>query len=185
MINVNVSTSKISINVSALKIQGVFKNHKFFSVSKFWHLELFWRDLLCNLTLRTFRGHQIKKTPIIYWYLCHEHAVEACSHHQKAMIDHTHYRNSWKTGYLFSVTLLAPAFFNLSDALEVPGAVKVRMDLNLFSPSILDYFSLIFSRKSQAYVLYGLLWNLGTKATPKDESGQKVSSLLTFTTSNC
>ena len=24
--------------------------------SKFWHSELFWWDLLCNLTLRTFRG---------------------------------------------------------------------------------------------------------------------------------
>ena len=50
-------------------LQGVFfnwcppKNHKFFLVSKFWHLELFWWDLLCNLTLTTFRGALIKKTP--------------------------------------------------------------------------------------------------------------------------
>ena len=37
------------------------KNHKFFFVSKFWHLELFWWDLLCNLTLKTFRGVPVKK----------------------------------------------------------------------------------------------------------------------------
>ena len=52
------------------KLQGVFfnwcppKNHKFFSVSKFWHLELFWLDLLCNLTLRTFRGVPVKKNTL-------------------------------------------------------------------------------------------------------------------------
>ena len=88
-----------------------------------------------------------------------------------------------KSDNLFSVTLLAPAFFNLSDALEVPGAVKVRIDLNL--SFITRLFFIDSFRKSQAYVLYGLLWNLGTKATPKDESGQKVSSLLTFPISNC
>ena len=39
----------------------------FFSVSKFWHSELFWWDLLCNLTLRTFRGAPVKnKTHCIY-----------------------------------------------------------------------------------------------------------------------
>ena len=86
---------------------------------------------------------------------------------------------------LFSVTLLAPAFFNLSDALEIPGAVKVRIDLNLFFFLDTRLFFIDSFRKSQAYVLYGLLWNLGTKATPKDESGQKVSSLLTFPISNC
>ena len=32
----------------------------FFSVSKFWHLELFWWDLLCYLTLRTCRGVPVK-----------------------------------------------------------------------------------------------------------------------------
>ena len=48
-------------------VQGDFfhwdppKNHKFFSVRKFWYLELFWWDLLCNLTLRTFRGVPVKK----------------------------------------------------------------------------------------------------------------------------
>ena len=51
-----------------LKIQGVFLiwcslKSQVFSVSKFWHLELFWWDLLCNLTLRTFRGAPVKKTP--------------------------------------------------------------------------------------------------------------------------
>ena len=52
-----------------MHIQGVFfnwsypKNHKFFLVSKFWHLELFWWDLLCNLTL--LGGSQLKKTPCI------------------------------------------------------------------------------------------------------------------------
>ena len=51
-------------------IQGVFfnwcppKNHKFFSVSKFWHLELFWWDLLCNLTLQTFRGGPVNKNTL-------------------------------------------------------------------------------------------------------------------------
>ena len=56
-----------------LYIQGVFfnwcppKNYKFFSASKFWHLELFWWDLLCNLTLKTFRGAPVKKTPCIFW----------------------------------------------------------------------------------------------------------------------
>ena len=53
-----------------LYIQSVFfnwcppKNYKFFSASKFWHLELFWWDLLCNLTLRTFRGAPVKKNPV-------------------------------------------------------------------------------------------------------------------------
>ena len=60
---------------SSAFIQGVFfnwcppKNHKFFSVGKFWHLELYWWDLLCNLTLRTFRGAPVKKNTL-YDY-CH------------------------------------------------------------------------------------------------------------------
>ena len=41
------------------------KNPKCQPVSKFWHLELFWWDLLCNLILRTFRGVPVKKTPCI------------------------------------------------------------------------------------------------------------------------
>ena len=41
------------------------KSSKCQPVSKSWHLELFWWDLLCNLTLRTFRGHQLEKTPCI------------------------------------------------------------------------------------------------------------------------
>ena len=82
------------------------------------------------------------------------------------------------------MTLLAPAFFNLSDALEVPGAVKVRMDLNLFFFLDTRSFFIESFRKSQAYVLYGLLWNLGTKATPKDESGQKVASLTILISNN-
>ena len=57
-------------------IQGVFfnwcppKNHKFFSVSKFWHLELFCWYLPCNLTLRTFRGAPVKKDALYLfkWY---------------------------------------------------------------------------------------------------------------------
>ena len=36
------------------------KNSKCQPVSKFWHLVLFWWDLLCNLTLRTFRGGPVK-----------------------------------------------------------------------------------------------------------------------------
>ena len=32
------------------------KNSKYQPVRKFWHLGLLWRDLLCNLTLRTFWG---------------------------------------------------------------------------------------------------------------------------------
>ena len=40
------------------------KNHKFFPVSKFWHWELFWWDLLCNLTLRIFRGVSVKNHPV-------------------------------------------------------------------------------------------------------------------------
>ena len=44
------------------------KNHKFFSVSKFRHLELFWWDLLCNLTLRTFRGVPVKKNHPVHIY---------------------------------------------------------------------------------------------------------------------
>ena len=53
-------------------IQGVFfnwcppKKPKFQPVSKFWHLELFWLDLLCNLTLRTFGGHQLKKNTLYF-----------------------------------------------------------------------------------------------------------------------
>ena len=46
------------------------KNHKFLLVSKFWHLELFWWDLLCNLTLRTFRGVPVKKNTSCIWVLC-------------------------------------------------------------------------------------------------------------------
>ena len=46
----------------SLDIQDVFFNWDF-SVSKFWHLELFWWDLLCNLTLRTFRGGPVKTRP--------------------------------------------------------------------------------------------------------------------------
>ena len=55
---------------SLMKIQGVFfnwcppKNSKCQPVSKFWHLELFWWDLLCNLTLRTFRGAPVKKNTL-------------------------------------------------------------------------------------------------------------------------
>ena len=44
------------------------KNHKFFPVSKFWHLELFRWDILCNLTLRTSRGAPVKKTSCIFEY---------------------------------------------------------------------------------------------------------------------
>ena len=53
-----------------LFIQGGFfhwyppKNFKCQPVSKFWHLELFWWDLLCNLTLRTLRGVPVKKTTL-------------------------------------------------------------------------------------------------------------------------
>jgi len=49
------------------KLQGVFfnwyppKSSKCQLVSKSWHLELFWWDLLCNLTLRTFRGVPVTK----------------------------------------------------------------------------------------------------------------------------
>ena len=39
------------------------KNSKCQSVSKFWRLELFRLDLLCNLTLGNFRGGAIKKPP--------------------------------------------------------------------------------------------------------------------------
>ena len=31
---------------------------------KSWHLELFWWDLLCNLTLKTFRGAPVKKNTL-------------------------------------------------------------------------------------------------------------------------
>ena len=34
------------------------------TLRKFWHLELFRWDLLCNLTLRTFRGGPVKKHPL-------------------------------------------------------------------------------------------------------------------------
>ena len=38
------------------------------TLRKFWHSELFWWDLLCNLTLRDFRGGgRVKKTPCIIW----------------------------------------------------------------------------------------------------------------------
>ena len=48
-------------------IQGVFcdcrppRSSKCQPVRKFWHLELFWWDLLWNLTLRTFRGAAVTK----------------------------------------------------------------------------------------------------------------------------
>ena len=42
------------------------KNHMFFPVSKFWHFELFWLDILCNLTLRTFRGAPVKKNTLYH-----------------------------------------------------------------------------------------------------------------------
>ena len=51
-------------------IQGVFfnwsypKSSKCQSVSKFWHLELFWWDLLCNLILRTFWVGPVKKNTL-------------------------------------------------------------------------------------------------------------------------
>ena len=101
--------------------------------------------------------------------------------------------------FFFSVTILAPAFFNLSQ--ETPGDIKVvnisryflflsitncRLQLQDFSRAkpislytpvlhLVDY-RIVFP-KSQAYVLYGLLWNLGTKATARDESGLKVKNL--------
>ena len=49
---------------------GVFffqwSSQKCKSLRKFWYLELFWWDLLCNLTLRTFRGTPVKKTPCTF-----------------------------------------------------------------------------------------------------------------------
>ena len=35
-------------------------------VSKFWDLELFWRDLLCNLTLITFWAEPVKKNTLYF-----------------------------------------------------------------------------------------------------------------------
>ena len=40
------------------------KNSKYQPVRKFWHLGLLWWDLLCNLTLRTFRGGPVKKNTL-------------------------------------------------------------------------------------------------------------------------
>ena len=51
-------------------VQGVFlnwcppKNSECQPVSKFWYLEFLWWDLLCNLTLRTFRGAPVKKNTL-------------------------------------------------------------------------------------------------------------------------
>ena len=39
------------------------KTTKCQTLRKFWHLELFRWDFLCNLTLRTFRGGPVKKPP--------------------------------------------------------------------------------------------------------------------------
>ena len=63
-------------------IQGVFshwyppKNSKCQLVSKFWHLELFWWDLLCNLTLRTFRGVPVKKNTLYIYASLFEQLVD-------------------------------------------------------------------------------------------------------------
>ena len=44
------------------------KTTKCQTLTKFWHLELFWWDLLCNLTLSHFLGRTSKKTPsICFW----------------------------------------------------------------------------------------------------------------------
>ena len=40
------------------------KNSECQPVSKFWYLEFLWWDLLCNLTLRTFRGAPVKKNTL-------------------------------------------------------------------------------------------------------------------------
>ena len=51
--------------------------------------------------------------------------------------------------------------------------VSIFVDYLHSSPLVDD--CIVFAPQSQAYVLYGLLWNLGTKASVRDESGVKVS----------
>ena len=67
-----VSGRKNYSKVKCLIIQGGFfhwyppKSSKCQPVSKFWHLELFWLDLLCNPTLRTFWGGTSQKNHPVY-----------------------------------------------------------------------------------------------------------------------
>ena len=62
------------LNPIFIHLQGVLfywsalKMTKCQTLRKFWHLELFWWDLLCNLTLRTFRGRPVKKTTLYMLY---------------------------------------------------------------------------------------------------------------------
>ena len=41
------------------------------TLRKFWRLELFWWDSLCNLTLRTFKGRPVKKNTLYVQFVLH------------------------------------------------------------------------------------------------------------------